>query len=89
MPDIQMFGISRVRAAAVEAVFDTAPYKDALTFIHGSESVWGADYSKPQRFVRISPTREFKGLGDIIERLRPLNIDIEIMYLDEFIPAGG
>lgn len=89
MPDIQMFGLTRVQAAHVEEALDDAPYKDALTFIQGPEMVWGVDYSKPQRFIRVSATKQFRALDDIVARLKPLNTDIEITTLDEYIPAGS
>jgi hypothetical protein len=89
MPDIHMFGFERVHVRHVEEAFDDAPYKDALTFIQGPEMVWGVDYSKPQKFVRVSATMRFAHLDDVVARLKKLNVDIELMTLDGYIPAGA
>lgn len=91
MPNIEAYGLNaaemqRLRAR-IEALFVDAPYHKELitTWFPGSLPIDSDD--NPQPYLRIQMTYDIDMRDDILRRLNPLCMDIEVAsFLQKFIP---
>lgn len=88
MPNLELHGfdtISPVLRAKIRGLFEDAPYyKEIVLSYQGSYVVNLHDYQKAP-FIRVWATSQ-KEVDDIVRRLDPLDIDIELPpLLDKFI----
>ena len=88
MPNLEFHGfdtISPLLRAKIKSLFEDAPYfKEMVLSYQGSYVVNLHDYKKAP-FIRVWATNQ-KEVDDVIKRLDPLDIDIELPpLLDKFI----
>lgn len=87
MPNIELHGYGKkpiaLRNKIRAALKDSPDADEIVTTIH-STNVASLD-DKPMPFLRVISSPE--GLDDLLERLKPLGEDIELIMLGRWIPA--
>ena len=90
MPNVEFFGLKKELAYAkicriVRQLKRHPALTDMVFTVHKEVDVVDKDL-KPQPFIRLTSTPR-EDLTDIKKTLGILELDIEVMLLDEFIPA--
>lgn len=89
MPNIELHGFnveSIEMRKKVFDLFDNDKIKDEIVVTIYSDGVYDKN-GKNQPFIRLVSTI-FDGLSIVIGKLRELQVDLEVMFLNEFFPKS-